>query len=57
MSKIKVNVITQEEKVTCLKGYEDFDTESIAKRLPKKRYLKSSKELKYEKKKEYSHNK
>jgi len=57
MSKIKVNVITQEEKVTCLKGYEDFDTESIAKRLPKKRYLKSSKELNYEKKKEYSHNK
>jgi hypothetical protein len=43
------NIINKQEKVSCIKGFEDFDTISIAKRLPKRRHLKSVKELTWEK--------
>jgi hypothetical protein len=42
-------IIKVENKVSCLPGYENFDTKSIAQRLPKFFHLKSSRELQMEK--------
>ena len=42
------NTITLDKKACCLPGFETFDTTKIAKRLRKKRYVKSIKELRYE---------
>lgn len=46
---IKVTVITPEDKVCCLPGYENFDTREISKRMPRRRGLKSTTELRWEK--------
>jgi hypothetical protein len=46
---IKVSVITTENRVSCLPGYENFDTLAISKRMPRRRALKSIKELRWEK--------
>lgn len=46
MSKV---ILTLEKNVSCLPGYESFDTKSISKRMPKKFRLKSIKELQFEK--------
>jgi len=45
----KVTIITPEKNVSCLPGFENLDTASISKRLPKRQYLKSIKELRWEK--------
>lgn len=42
-----VTIINLEKHVSCLPGFESFDTVSIAKRMPRKR-LKSIKELRFE---------
>lgn len=44
-------IITLEKNVSCLPGYESLDTASISKRIRKKHYLKSIKELRFEKNK------
>ena len=43
------NVVELEERVSCLPGYESFDTKSISKRMPKKVRVKTIKELQFEK--------
>jgi hypothetical protein len=48
MSK-NITIINPEKNVCCLPGFESFDTASIAKRMPKRKYLKSIKELRFEK--------
>jgi hypothetical protein len=45
----KVTIIEQGKNVSCLPGFENLDTEAISKRMPKKRHLKSIKELQWEK--------
>lgn len=45
----KTNIITIEKLVSCLPGFEDFDTQSIAKRLPRRQKIKSIKQLRWEK--------
>ena len=42
-------IITLGKNACCIPGFESFDTTSIAKRLRRKRHVKSIKELKYEK--------
>ena len=42
-----ITIITPEKNVSCLPGFESFDTISIAKRMPRRK-LKSIKELKFE---------
>jgi hypothetical protein len=49
MEKSRSVVITLEKNVSCLKGFESFDTASISKRLPRRRHLKSIKELRWKK--------
>lgn len=44
-------IITIEKNVSCLPGYESFDTTSIARRMPKRARLKSVTELRFEKEK------
>jgi len=46
---MSITIIELEKNVSCLPGFEKLDTASISKRLPKKRHLKSSKELQFEK--------
>ncbi len=46
---IKTTVVAQEDRVCCLPGYESFDTLAISKRMPKRKALKSIKELRWEK--------
>lgn len=46
---MKRNIITITNRVSCLPGYENFDTVDIAKRMPRRQYLKSIKELRFEK--------
>ena len=45
----KQNVIAQDKLVSCLPGFENFDTESISNRRPRVFQLKSIKELRMEK--------
>lgn len=45
----KTTIVTTEKLVSCLPGYEDFDTRSIARRLPRKQRVKSIKQLRWEK--------
>lgn len=47
----QVSNTSPKERVCCLPGYEDFDTASISKRLPRVFYLKSIEELREEKRK------
>jgi hypothetical protein len=51
MSRRASTIVTIEKNVSCIKGYESFDTASISKRLPRKFYLKSYVELEFEKQK------
>jgi len=46
---MRKGIIKLDNKVSCLPGYENFDTKSIAQRLPKFFHLKSSRELQMEK--------
>tara|TARA_R110001592_G_scaffold148167_8_gene372923 strand:- start:2977 stop:3168 length:192 start_codon:yes stop_codon:yes gene_type:complete len=49
MEKSRSIIITLEKNVSCIKGFESFDTTSISKRLPRRRHVKSIKELRWEK--------
>ena len=50
MSK-NITIITPEENVSCLPGYENFDTASVPRRFRTKIYVKSITELKFEQEK------
>ena len=51
MSRKAFVIITTEKNVSCLKGYEDFDTESISRRMPRKFFLRTCTELQFKKEK------
>jgi len=51
MSRRACVVVTPEKNVSFIKGYEDFDTKSISKRMPRKFYVKTCTELIFEKQK------